>query len=126
MDIEELDLSVRAYNCLKRAGIDTVEQLKKLTDDELARIRNISKRCIEEIRQKVGAPGMTNADHIRAMGDEELVELLLSRLNTDAEQIPFCKGSTECETLLGTEAGIPAEKCGACMLRWLQEPWEGR
>ena len=70
-------------------------------------------------------PPVTNADHIRAMGDEELAALLFNRLNVDAEQIPFCKGGAECETLLDTEAGIADEKCQACMLRWLQEPWEG-
>lgn len=68
---------------------------------------------------------MTNADHIRAMSDEELAALLFSRLNVEAEQIPFCEGSAECETLLDTEAGIPDEKCQACMLRWLQAPKEG-
>lgn len=82
----------------------------------------VCKRCG---RKRPMEDPMTNADHIRAMGDEELAELLLSRLNTDAEQIPFCKGGAECETLLDTEAGIPAEKCQACMLRWLQEPWQG-
>ncbi len=51
--IEDLGLSVRAYNSLKRAGIRTVEQVSKLTDDELCHIRNLGRKCIEEIRQRL-------------------------------------------------------------------------
>lgn len=67
----------------------------------------------------------TNADHIRTMTDEELAELLYSRLNVDAEQIPFCKGGAKCETMLANEVEIPDSMCQECMLKWLQEPWEG-
>lgn len=51
--IEELDLSVRSYNCLKREGIDTVGQLKVLTDEDIRQIRNLNDRSIEEIRTKL-------------------------------------------------------------------------
>lgn len=51
--IEELDFSVRTYNCLKRARIDTVEQLQRLDDEQLMRIRNLGRWCVAEIRQKV-------------------------------------------------------------------------
>ncbi len=51
--IEELDLSIRAYNCLRRAGVDSVEKLKTLSDGDLARVRNLGKKCIDEIRQKL-------------------------------------------------------------------------
>lgn len=51
--IEDLDLSIRSYNCLKRAGINTVEQLSPMTDEELLRVRNLGRRCIEEIKQKL-------------------------------------------------------------------------
>lgn len=51
--IEDLNLSVRAYNCLKRAGIDTIEQLKGCNQDELLRIRNLGKKCIDEITYKL-------------------------------------------------------------------------
>ena len=53
MNIEDLDLSVRSYNCLKRAGIDTVEQLRQMDDEQLSRVRNISVSCVQEIRAKV-------------------------------------------------------------------------
>ena len=47
--IEELDLSIRSYNCLKRAGVDTIGQLKKLSRPELARIRNLGARSQAEV-----------------------------------------------------------------------------
>lgn len=49
MNIEEMDLSVRSYNCLKRVGIDTIEQLSEKTEDDLRRIRNLGKQSIGEI-----------------------------------------------------------------------------
>ena len=51
--IEELDLSVRAYNCLMRAGIKTVEKLKKTDDAALMRVRNLGRKCYEEVKQKL-------------------------------------------------------------------------
>ena len=51
LDIEELELSVRSYNCLKRAGIHTAGQLLELSDDELRDIRNLGSKSIEEIRE---------------------------------------------------------------------------
>ena len=53
MNIEELDLSVRAYNCLKRAKIDTVEQLSRFTKDDLLKTRNIGQKTADEIYEKV-------------------------------------------------------------------------
>ena len=53
--IEELDLGVRSYNCLKRAGIESVEALRALTDDDLRKIRNLSLSCINEIKNKLSA-----------------------------------------------------------------------
>lgn len=51
--IEKLDLSVRSYNCLKRTGITTVEKLRTMSDDELMRVRNLGRKCVEEIKQKL-------------------------------------------------------------------------
>lgn len=53
--IDDMDLSVRAYNCLKRAHIDSVEQLQKLSDDELLQVRNLGRKAFEEVRQKLAA-----------------------------------------------------------------------
>lgn len=49
MNLIECDLSVRAVNCLIRAGINTTEQLLSMTDDELIRVRNLGRRCFEEV-----------------------------------------------------------------------------
>ena len=51
--LDDLDLSVRAYNCLMRHGIRTVDELKAMSDEELVQVRNIGKRCLEEIKEKL-------------------------------------------------------------------------
>ena len=53
MMLEDLDLSVRSYNCLKRAGIQTVEELTQKTEDELMRVRNLGKKSFKEVKDKV-------------------------------------------------------------------------
>ncbi|MGM0367602.1 MAG: DNA-directed RNA polymerase subunit alpha [Actinomycetota bacterium] len=57
--IEELELSVRAYNCLKREGIDTVEKLLDYSEDELLDIRNFGQKSIQEVKDKVKELGLT-------------------------------------------------------------------
>jgi len=58
MTIEELDLSVRSFNCLKRAGIDTVEDLINKTEEEMIKVRNLGKKSLEEVIQKVHSLGL--------------------------------------------------------------------
>ena len=53
MMIEDLDLSVRSYNCLKRAGIQTVEELTQRTEDEKMRVRNLGKKSLKEVKDKL-------------------------------------------------------------------------
>lgn len=53
MTIEELDLSVRSYNCLKRAGINTVEELTEKTEEDMMKVRNLGKKSLEEVQQKL-------------------------------------------------------------------------
>ncbi|MFA6308824.1 MAG: DNA-directed RNA polymerase subunit alpha [Clostridia bacterium] len=55
MTIEELDLSVRSYNCLKRAGINTVEDLTNKTEDDMMKVRNLGRKSLEEVLQKLQA-----------------------------------------------------------------------
>ncbi|MGM0366358.1 MAG: DNA-directed RNA polymerase subunit alpha [Actinomycetota bacterium] len=57
--VEELELSVRAYNCLKREGIDTVEKLLNYTEDELLDIRNFGQKSIQEVKDKVKELGLS-------------------------------------------------------------------
>ncbi|MBQ1196401.1 MAG: DNA-directed RNA polymerase subunit alpha [Clostridia bacterium] len=59
MTIEELDLSVRSFNCLKRAGIDTVEDLVSRSEDEMIKVRNLGKKSLEEVIQKLESLGLT-------------------------------------------------------------------
>jgi len=56
--IEELDLSVRSYNCLKRAGINTVEELIMRNEEEMMKVRNLGKKSLEEVEQKLEALGL--------------------------------------------------------------------
>ena len=53
MMIEDLDLSVRSYNCLKRAGIQTVDELTQKTEDEMMRVRNLGKKSLKEVKDKL-------------------------------------------------------------------------
>ncbi|MGI6559284.1 MAG: DNA-directed RNA polymerase subunit alpha [Limnochordia bacterium] len=59
MTIEELDLSVRSYNCLKRAGINTVEELTKRTEQDIMKVRNLGKKSLQEIKEKLEALGLS-------------------------------------------------------------------
>ena len=59
MTIEELDLSVRSYNCLKRAGINTVQELTERTMDDMMKVRNLGKKSLEEVEQKLEALGLS-------------------------------------------------------------------
>ena len=53
MSIEDLDLTVRSYNCLKRAGISTVDELTQKTEDEMAHVRNLGKKSLKEVKEKL-------------------------------------------------------------------------
>lgn len=58
MTIEELDLSVRSFNCLKRAGINTVQELTEKSMDDMMKVRNLGKKSLEEVEQKLEGLGL--------------------------------------------------------------------
>ena len=58
MTIEELDLSVRSFNCLKRAGIDNVEDLINRTEEDMIKVRNLGRKSLEEVIQKLNSLGL--------------------------------------------------------------------
>ena len=58
MSIEEMDLSVRSYNCLKRAGIHTIEDLTKKTEDDMLKVRNLGRKSLDEVIQKLAGYGL--------------------------------------------------------------------
>lgn len=121
MKIEELGLSARAYNVLKRARIDTVEQLQQLSDDDLLCLRNMGVGTVKEIREKVAyVKTMTNGDRMRAMTDEELADFVLN-LNFCGI---FCTNKKECRELVAADKDIPDEWCKKCFVLYLQEPAE--
>lgn len=58
MTIEELDLSVRSYNCLKRAGINTVQELTQKSEDDMMKVRNLGRKSLEEVQEKLAELGL--------------------------------------------------------------------
>ena len=60
-EIEELDLSIRAYNCLKRAGYDTISKLMRASNADLQQVRNLGRKRFEEVRDKIAA--LKGAEH---------------------------------------------------------------
>lgn len=61
MTIEELDLSVRSFNCLKRANINTVEDLTNKTEEEMLKVRNLGRKSLEEVEHKLAMMGLSLA-----------------------------------------------------------------
>ncbi|MBE6737990.1 MAG: DNA-directed RNA polymerase subunit alpha [Ruminococcaceae bacterium] len=59
MTIDEMDLSVRSFNCLKRAGIDTVEDLIAKSEEEMMKVRNLGRKSLEEVMQKLASLGFS-------------------------------------------------------------------
>ena len=59
MTIEELELSVRSYNCLKRASINTVEELTEKTEEDIMKFRNLGKKSLEEVKNKLAELGLS-------------------------------------------------------------------
>jgi len=58
MTIEELDLSVRSYNCLKRAGINTVQELITKSEEDMMKVRNLGRKSLEEVQEKLQELGL--------------------------------------------------------------------
>jgi DNA-directed RNA polymerase subunit alpha len=59
MSVEDLDLSVRSYNCLKRAGIHTVEDLTKRSEEDMLKVRNLGRKSLEEVIKKLEDLGLS-------------------------------------------------------------------
>lgn len=127
MKIEELNLTIRTYNGLKRNHIDTVEQLQRMTDEDLCRLRGIGPMCHGEIRSKLrNMKLLTVAGKIRTMTDEEMadkifrLDLRLCETGLDFTKL-FCDGQAGC---IDEEGNINCDdkKRRACVLRWLRSP----
>ena len=75
MNIDELELSVRSYNCLKRAGINTVEELCNRTSEDMMKVRNLGRKSLEEVLAKYRKLGRT-ADQRKALLRNQVTNLL--------------------------------------------------
>ncbi len=62
MSIDELELSVRSYNCLKRAGINTVEELINKTPEDMMKVRNLGRKSLDEVLAKLKELGLSLND----------------------------------------------------------------
>ena len=58
MTIDELDLTVRSYNCLKRAGINTVGELTEKSEEDMIKVRNLGRKSLKEIKEKLETLGL--------------------------------------------------------------------
>ena len=72
--IEDLELSVRSLNCLRRAGIHSLEELQKMTDEDLMHVRNLGKKCVYEIKQKLAETEITTAPV--SLNSESYIDML--------------------------------------------------
>ena len=59
MTIDDLDLSVRSFNCLKRAGINTVADLAQKTEDDMMKVRNLGRKSLDEVKKKLEELGLS-------------------------------------------------------------------
>ena len=58
MTIDDLELSVRSYNCLKRAGINTVQDLTSRSEDDMMKVRNLGRKSLDEVMEKLHSMGL--------------------------------------------------------------------
>ena len=59
MTIDDLELSVRSFNCLKRAGIQTVEELIQKTEEDMMKVRNLGKKSLKEVKEVLASYGLS-------------------------------------------------------------------
>lgn len=102
-------LSVRAYNCLMRHGIECLESLEGYTIDDFRKIRNFSQRCFNEVYQACKNHGIklhvgrTNADDVRMLNIDELADLLMCPYNKSSD--------LDCDN----------KNCHDCCVEWLNQ-----
>jgi len=84
--IEELDLSVRSFNCLKRAGINTVEDLCNRTLKDMMKVRNLGRKSLEEVRYKLEALGLTFRDS--ELDSDRMKSVIFGSIIGDAMGVP--------------------------------------
>ena len=82
-EIDELNLSVRTYNVLKRAGVETIEEIQSMSDVDLAMIRNLSQRCMDEVHSKLEEYVRNNAEKTACDVAHESEEQIPGQMNVE-------------------------------------------
>jgi DNA-directed RNA polymerase subunit alpha len=96
--IEDLDLSVRAYNCLKRVGITKVGQVQEMTEDDLLGVRNFGRKSLDELREKLETRGYLAGSRLEESPSEaESAEAVEEGEQTPTETEPGAEGAPEGE-----------------------------
>ena len=122
VSIEDLDLSVRSYNCLKRAGINSLEDIIEKTEEDMIKIRNLGRKNLEEIRWKLNEFGFSfREDEPRKItGKEKLVQKIIEYSNEDLEYI-FVGGSCPNEfDLYDEKSSCEGAFCSSCWRKALE------
>jgi len=108
--IEDLDLSVRAYNCLKRSGITKVGQLLEMSEDDLLAVRNFGQKSLDELKQRLTAMGYTTKSEMGEEASPETQEA--GAMDADEVEEPVMEDEESDEELeaAGVDAGYENEK----------------
>ena len=110
MNIDELELSVRSYNCLKRAGINTVEELTNRTPEDMMKVRNLGRKSLEEVLAKLKELGLP-AEPGRGINRIEHARFIRSLTGQTSRYLLNCYRS-EGTTLYGRNS--KTERHGVC------------
>lgn len=115
--LEDLDLSVRSYNCLKRAEINTLEDITQKTEEDMFKIRNLGRKNLEEVKWKLKEFGLTFKDEtpIKLTGREKFNLCLSKMTNEDLSDLTL---GGSCPSEFGLfdkkESGCPVLFCTSC------------
>jgi len=106
MPVEQLDLTVRTMNCLRRAGISTVGEIISRGEKELLKLRNFGQKSKQEIEERLNAMGLSLAPQVKEETKaEEATKLAITGIETEAASL----GESEAETAAETEESQPEE-----------------
>ena len=103
MPIEELELSVRAYNCLKRSGITKVGKVLQMNEDDLLSVRNFGRKSLEELRDKLRQRGLLESSRLAPTGPSDLGGEMGEEEEEEEEEQPFVKEPSAANTELEEE-----------------------
>ena len=127
MNLEDMDLSVRSYNCLKRAGIDTLEDIIQKTEDDMIKIRNLGRKNLKEIELKLSEFGLyLRGKTPRKISGREKFNRSLSQITNEdlASLLSGCSCPSEYELFDEKETGCYESFCSNCWEKALEMEYE--